>query len=171
MFKEFGIRLHFTPTITRNGSIRLKVAPEVSSLDFSNAIVISGFTIPSLITRRAETEVEMREGQYLAIAGLLDNTFTDNVSKIPLLGDIPILGQFFRSKEARQNRTELLVLVSPKLIRPSDEAIKLPTGRAEHLEWTGFMALPKDGLKPSEPKKYHHDRRAAFSRPPGTEHA
>ena len=70
IFKEFGIRLHFTPTITRNGSIRLKVAPEVSSLDFSNAIVISGFTIPSLITRRAETEVEMREGQFLAIAGL-----------------------------------------------------------------------------------------------------
>ena len=153
VFKEFGIRLHFTPTITRNGSIRLRVAPEVSSLDFSNAIVISGFTIPSLITRRAETEVEMREGQFLAIAGLLDNTFTDNVSKIPVLGDIPILGQFFRSKEARQNRTELLVLVTPRLIRPSDEAIKLPTGEPTTWKWTGFMALPKDGFKPSEPQK------------------
>jgi pilus assembly protein CpaC len=153
IFKEFGIRLHFTPTITRNGSIRLKVAPEVSSLDFSNAIVISGFTIPSLITRRAETEVEMREGQYLAIAGLMDNTFTDNVSKIPVLGDIPILGQFFRSKEARQNRTELLVLVTPKLIRPSDQPIEVPTGEPVTWKWTGFMAIPKDGLKPSQPKK------------------
>ena len=69
VFKEFGIRLHFTPTITRNGSIRLKVMPEVSSLDFGNALVFGGFTIPSLLTRRAETEVEMREGQYLSIAG------------------------------------------------------------------------------------------------------
>ena len=74
VFKEFGIRLHFTPTITRNGSIRLKVAPEVSSLDFANALVFGGFTIPSLLTRRAETEVEMREGQYLSIAGLMDNS-------------------------------------------------------------------------------------------------
>ena len=152
-YKEFGIRLNFTPTITRNGSIRLKVAPEVSSLDFSNAIVISGFTVPSLITRRAETEVEMREGQYLVLAGLMDNRFIDNVSKIPILGDIPILGQFFRSKEARQNRTELLVLISPKLIRPSDQALPVPTGEPQTWKWTGFMAMPKDGFKPSEPEK------------------
>ena len=115
--------------------------------------MFGGFTIPSLITRRAETEVEMREGQYLAIAGLMDNRLIDNVSKIPVLGDIPILGQFFRSKEARQNRTELLVLVTPKLVRPSDEAIKLPTGEPDAWRWTGFMAMPKDGLKPSEPQK------------------
>ena len=144
VFKEFGIRLHFTPTITRNGSIRLKVAPEVSSLDFANALVFGGFTIPSLLSRRAETEVEMREGQYLAIAGLMDNTFVDNVSKIPVLGDIPILGQFFRSKEARQNRTELLVLVTPKLIRPSDGPLKLPTGEPQNWKWNGFMAWPKE---------------------------
>jgi pilus assembly protein CpaC len=151
IFKEFGIRLHFTPTITRNGSIRIKVAPEVSSLDFANALVISGFTIPSLITRRAETEVEMREGQYLAIAGLMDNTLIDNVSKIPVLGDIPILGQFFRSKEARQNRTELLVLITPKLIRPSDQAIPLPTGEPQTWQWNGFMAMPKGGFNPTAP--------------------
>ena len=153
VFKEFGIRLRFTPTITRNGSIRLKVAPEVSSLDFGNALVFGGFTIPSLLSRRAETEVEMREGQYLAIAGLMDNSYVDNVSKIPVLGDIPILGQFFRSKEARQNRTELLVLVTPRLVRPSDEAIRLPTGEPETWKWTGFMAMPKGGFKPSEPQK------------------
>jgi pilus assembly protein CpaC len=142
VFKEFGIRLHFTPTITRNGSIRLKVMPEVSSLDFANALVFGGFTIPSLLTRRAETEVEMREGQYLSIAGLMNNTWIDNMSKIPILGDIPILGQFFRSKDARQNRTELLVLVTPSLILPSTTPEPLPTGEPQVWKWNGFMAFP-----------------------------
>lgn len=141
VFKEFGIRLKFTPTITRGGSIRLKVAPEVSSLDFSNPLIFGGFTIPSLLTRRAETEVEMKNGQYLAIAGLVDNTMTDNSTKIPILGDIPILGQFFRSKDARQRRTELLVLVSPKLVLPSDTPALLPTGEPASWKWTGQMKM------------------------------
>jgi pilus assembly protein CpaC len=141
VFKEFGIRLRFTPTITRNGSIRLKVMPEVSSLDFANPLVFGGFTIPSLLTRRAETEIEMKNGQYLAIAGLMDNTITDNATKIPLLGDIPILGQFFRSKDARQNRTELLVLVSPKLVLPSDTPAPLPTGEPQAWHWSGSMKM------------------------------
>jgi len=142
VFKEFGIRLHFTPTITRNGSIRLKVQPEVSSLDFGNALIFGGFTIPSLLTRRAETEVEMREGQFLSIAGLMNNTWIDNVSKIPILGDLPILGQFFRSKDAHQNRTELLVLVTPSLILPTATPEPLPTGEPQGWKWNGFMALP-----------------------------
>ena len=142
VFKEFGIRLHFTPTITRNGSIRLKVMPEVSSLDFANALVFGGFTIPSLLTRRAETEVEMREGQYLSIAGLMNNSWIDNMSKIPILGDLPILGQFFRSKDARQNRTELLVLVTPTLILPSTTPENLPTGEPRTWKWNGYMAFP-----------------------------
>jgi pilus assembly protein CpaC len=141
VFKEFGIRLKFTPTITRGGSIRLKVAPEVSALDFSNPLVFGGFTIPSLLTRRAETEVEMKNGQYLAIAGLVDNTMTDNMTKIPILGDIPILGQFFRSKDARQRRTELLVLVSPKLVLPSDTPALLPTGEPASWKWSGQMKM------------------------------
>jgi pilus assembly protein CpaC len=141
VFKEFGIRLRFTPTITRGGSIRLKVAPEVSALDFSNPLVFGGFTIPSLLTRRAETEVEMKNGQYLAIAGLVDNTMTDNSTKIPILGDIPILGQFFRSKDARQRRTELLVLVSPKLVLPSDSPALLPTGEPAAWKWSGQMKM------------------------------
>jgi len=141
VFKEFGIRLKFTPTITRGGSIRLKVAPEVSALDFSNPLIFGGFTIPSLLTRRAETEVEMKNGQYLAIAGLVDNTMTDNSTKIPILGDIPILGQFFRSKDARQRRTELLVLVSPKLVLPSDTPALLPTGEPASWKWTGQMKM------------------------------
>jgi pilus assembly protein CpaC len=139
VFKEFGIRLRFTPTITRGGSIRLKVMPEVSALDFSNPLIFGGFTIPSLLTRRAETEVEMKNGQFLAIAGLVDNTMTDNVTKIPLLGDIPILGQFFRSKDARQRRTELLVLISPRLVLPSNAPALLPTGEPATWKWTGEM--------------------------------
>ena len=141
VFKEFGIRLKFTPTITRNGSIRLKVAPEVSALDFSNPLVFGGFTIPSLISRKTETEVEMRNGQYLAIAGLVDNRMTNNSTKIPFLGDIPILGQFFRSKDARQNRSELLVLVSPKLVLPSDTPALLPTGEPANWKWSGQMKI------------------------------
>ena len=141
VFKEFGIRLKFTPVITRNGSIRLKVAPEVSALDFSNPLVFGGFTIPSLLSRKTETEVEMKDGQYLAIAGLMNNTLQDNMTKIPILGDLPILGQFFRSKDARQNRTELMVLVTPKLILPSDAPAALPTGEPETWRWSGSMKM------------------------------
>jgi len=128
VFKEFGIRLRFTPNIARNGAIRIKVAPEVSSLDFANGLTIQGFQIPSLRTRRAETEVELREGQYLAIAGLLDNETTRNLTKIPILGDIPILGEFFKSRGNRDRRTELLVIVSPELVQATDTAPKVPTG-------------------------------------------
>jgi pilus assembly protein CpaC len=128
VFKDFGIKLRFTPNIARNGAIRIKVAPEVSSLDFANGLTIQGFQIPSLRTRRAETEVELREGQYLAIAGLLDNETTRNLTKIPILGDIPILGEFFKSRGDRDRRTELLVIVSPELVQASDAAPKVPTG-------------------------------------------
>jgi pilus assembly protein CpaC len=152
-FREFGIKLKFTPTITRNGSVRLKVAPEVSSLDFGNALVFGGFTIPSLLTRRAETEVEMRDGQHLIIAGLMDNSWINNVSKIPILGDLPILGQFFRSKDARQRRTELLVLVTPKLIVPGSEPVALPTDEPSTWRWDKTMRLPMtaDSAKGARP--------------------
>ncbi len=139
VFKEFGIKLRFTPVITRSGSIRLHVAPEVSSLDFGNAVSFQGFTIPSLLTRRAETEVELKDGQYLVIAGLLDNSLINSVSKVPILGDIPILGQFFRSKDARQRRTELLVLVTPVLVQPADQSPALPTGEPETWRWDGSL--------------------------------
>ncbi len=142
VFKEFGIKLRFTPTIMRNGSIRLKVLPEVSSLDFANALTIAGFVVPSLLTRKAETEVELREGQHLAIAGLLDNTTIKNVSKIPVLGDIPILGQFFRSSNARQQRTELLVVVTPLLVQAQDSAPALPTGEPEAWKWDKSLKYP-----------------------------
>jgi pilus assembly protein CpaC len=148
VFKEFGIRLRFTPNIARNGAIRLKIAPEVSTLDFANGLVISGFEIPSLRTRRAETEVELRQGQHLAIAGLLDNESTRNLTKIPILGDIPILGELFKSRALRQRRTELVVLVTPALVMASDTAPPVPTGEpgtmppAKEWGWEGNLKGP-----------------------------
>lgn len=117
-FKEFGVRLKFTPTILSDGTIRLKVAPEVSALDFTNGLTISGFAVPALSTRRAETEVELRDGQSFAIAGLIDNRLTENASKIPGLGDIPIIGKLFRSRSVNKSKTELMVMVTPKLVKP-----------------------------------------------------
>lgn len=118
IFKEFGVRLKFTPNILPDGTIRLKVAPEVSALDFSNALTISGFLIPALTTRRAETEIDLRDGQSFAIAGLIDNRLTEIASKIPGLGDIPIIGRLFKSRSTNRNNTELMVMVTPKLVRP-----------------------------------------------------
>jgi pilus assembly protein CpaC len=137
VFKEFGIRLKFTPTVTEGGSIRLHVAPEVSSLDFANGLTVSGFQIPTILSRRAETDVELRDGQHLAIAGLMDNSMIKDVTKIPILGSIPILGMFFRSNAARQNRSELLVVVTPRLIDASATAPTLPTGEPNTWQWMG----------------------------------
>src|SRR5262249_4710412 len=104
MFKEFGIRLNFTPTVVGN-RVHLKVRPEVSSLDFANAVTLSGFRVPALTTRRTETELELNNGQTFAIAGLLNNNMTQTMQKIPGIGDIPILGLLFTSKAAQKNRT------------------------------------------------------------------
>jgi len=120
-FKEFGVRLQFTPVIMPNGNIHLKVAPEVSTLDFANALTISGFTVPALSTRRAETEFELQDGQSFVIAGLMDNRVTDIYNKIPGLGDIPILGNFFRSKSLQKSNSELMVLCTVHRVSPSAE--------------------------------------------------
>jgi pilus assembly protein CpaC len=141
-FREYGIKLRFTPTIQRNGAIRLKLAPEVSSLDFANSLVIAGFEIPSLLTRKAETNVELREGQWLAIAGLMDNNMTNNVTKIPILGDLPILGELFKSRGIRQKRTELLVLVSPQLVTAADSAPAVPTAEPSAWGLDGSLTKP-----------------------------
>ena len=117
-FKEFGVRLKFTPTILSDGTIRLKVAPEVSALDFANGLNSSGFLVPALTTRRAETEVELKDGQSFAIAGLIDDRLTEVASKVPGLGDLPIIGYLFRSIDKKKNNTELMVMVTPKLVRP-----------------------------------------------------
>jgi pilus assembly protein CpaC len=127
-FKEFGVRLTFTPTIAGD-VIRLKVAPEVSSLDFNNGVTLQGFRIPALLTRKAETDVELRDGQSFAIAGLLNNVSQDDKSAIPILSKLPIIGVLFKSKSERAERTELMVLITPRLVRPldPDEVPPLPT--------------------------------------------
>ena len=125
-FKEFGVRLNFIPTITTRGTIRLQVAPEVSSLDFANGITISGFTIPGIDTRKVKTEVELSEGQSFVIGGLLDNRETKNFSKIPFLGDIPVLGKFFQSQSKTRTNTELIVIVTPEIVTPIPAGAPVP---------------------------------------------
>ena len=114
-FKEFGVRLTFTPTVIGE-RVHLKVRPEVSVLDFNNAVVFSGFRIPALTTRRTETELELNNGQTFAIAGLLNNSMTQTLAKVPGIGDIPILGYLFRSKAARKDQTELVVMITPQIL-------------------------------------------------------
>jgi pilus assembly protein CpaC len=126
-FKEFGIRLNFTPTLMPDGTIHLKVKPEVSSLDFSNGLIIQGFAIPALATNRVESEMDLRDGQSFAIAGLLDNRVTEVLEKIPGIGDIPILGKLFQSRSVTKSKNELLIVVTPRVIQPLDTA---PTGPA-----------------------------------------
>jgi pilus assembly protein CpaC len=117
-FKEYGIRLNFIPTITPRGTIRLQVAPEVSALDFGDAVSIAGFVEPAITVRRVKTEIELGDRQSFAIGGLLDNTENDTFQKIPFLGDIPILGKFFQSMSRTKNNTELIVIVTPEIVTP-----------------------------------------------------
>jgi pilus assembly protein CpaC len=147
-FKEFGVELKFTPVIMPNGNIHLKVAPSVSALDFANALTISGFSVPALSTRKAETEFELQDGQSFVIAGLIDNRVTDLYNKIPGLGDIPILGNFFRSKSAQRSNSELMVLCTAHRISASTQAPALPVTSKPYMEKDQF-----DGRKPADDKK------------------
>jgi pilus assembly protein CpaC len=147
MFKEFGIRLSFTPTVLGGDLINLKVKPEVSALDFSNAITLEGFRIPALSTRRTETEVELRDGQTFAIAGLLNNTVTDTMRKIPGVGDIPILGWLFKSKAMQKQQTELVVMITPTIVRRGQMGVSegLPSNPEP------FLGAPSKTLPPPAP--------------------
>jgi pilus assembly protein CpaC len=126
MFKEYGIRLNFIPTITPRGTVRLQVAPEVSALDFTNAVTISGFEVPAITSRKVKTEVELADGQSFVIGGLLDNNETETFQKIPFLGDIPILGKFFQSMVRTKTNTELIVIVTPEFVNPIGAGSALP---------------------------------------------
>ncbi len=143
-FKEFGVKLEFTPVIMPNGNIHLTVAPEVSTLDFADALTISGFTIPALSTRKAETEFELQDGQSFVIAGLIDNRVTDIWNKVPGLGDIPILGNFFKSKSIQKSNSELMVLCTVHRISPNSEAPPVPKNPQPFINNDKF-----DGKKPS----------------------
>jgi len=143
-FKDFGVKLQFTPVIMPNGNIHLRVAPEVSTLDFTNALTISGFLVPALSTRKAETEFELQDGQSFVIAGLLDNRLTNLGNKIPGLGDIPILGNLFKSKNNQKSNSELMVLCTVHRISPSNQPPALPQNPKPFIDNQKF-----DGGKPS----------------------
>jgi pilus assembly protein CpaC len=135
-YKEFGIRLAFKPRIVSNGDVYMKITQEVSELDFANGIAISGFQLPALRTRKAESGLQLADGQTFVLAGLIDNKISRKVSKIPLLGDIPILGVLFRNSRYTNTETELMVMVTPKIVRPLNKE-EIP-------------ALPTEMMKPEE---------------------
>ncbi len=140
-FREFGIKLVFTPNITDNRTVKLHLKQEVSTLDFADGVTISGFTIPALSTRRAETDVEMGEGQSFVIAGLVNNQEKDVYSKIPILGSLPIFGSLFKSRDEQKTRTDLIVLVTPEVTTPLNATDPQPN-----------IYMPKDFLVRLDPK-------------------
>ncbi len=119
-YKAFGVGLNFTPTVLSNGKIHMQVAPEVSELDYTTAVSFSGFVVPGITTRRVSTSIELADGQSFAIAGLLKDEIRQNIKKFPLLGDVPVLGSLFRSSTFQKNETELVIIVTPHLVKPLD---------------------------------------------------
>jgi pilus assembly protein CpaC len=146
MFKEYGVRLNFIPTITPRGTIRLQVAPEVSSLDFTNAVEVSGFDVPAISTRKVKTEVELSDGQSFVLGGLLDNRETETFEKIPFIGDIPILGKFFQSMSKSRTNTELIVIVTPEIVSPIPAGAPVPA-----LKYPAPFLPPNSGMPLNNP--------------------
>jgi pilus assembly protein CpaC len=126
-YKQYGVGLAFTPIVLGDGRISMRVRPEVSQLSDAGAVTLAGFRVPALTTRRAETTVELGSGQSFMIAGLLQNTGNNSVDKAPILGDLPILGALFRSTKFQRSETELVVVVTPYLVRPVSGQLALPT--------------------------------------------
>jgi pilus assembly protein CpaC len=150
-FRPYGVKLDFTPTVNDDGTILLKVAPEVSALDYTNAVTISGYVVPAISTRRAETQVELRSGQSFAISGLLDHRTTDIFSKMPGIGDVPILGQLFRSKNVTRSTDELMVIVTPTLVDPLTDTTP-PTPLALPIPMLDPKQFDKNTVKQKPPK-------------------
>lgn len=152
-FKEYGIKLGFLPLVTPRGTIRLQVSPEVSSLDYTNSVTISGTTVPGTSTRRVQTEVELESGQSFVIAGLLDNQTTETLSKIPGIGDIPLLGKLFQSKTLNRSHTELLVIITPEIVRPIavDQPVPEITFEVPGLTPASNIPLRQPGIEQTGP--------------------
>jgi pilus assembly protein CpaC len=147
-FREFGVRLRFTPIIQPNGNIHLHVIPEVSTLDFADSVTVSGTTIPAISTRKADTEFELQDGQSFVIAGLMDNRVTNVANKFPFLGDIPIIGTFFKSKSDQKSNSELMVLCTVRKIAPSGQSTKPPAAPEPYLNRDKFDIERKKDAKP-----------------------
>ena len=154
-FRPYGVKVDFTPTVNSDGSIHLKVMPEVSTLDYTNAVTISGFTIPALSTRRTETEVELKDGESYAISGLLDRRASDNLSKTPGIASVPILGELFKSKNLNHSTAELVVVVTVSIVDPLKEAkaVEMPVEPLPHLDTKDF----DQGLGPSKAMEKTHE--------------
>ncbi|WP_263356070.1 type II and III secretion system protein family protein [Acidicapsa ligni] len=145
-FRPYGVKLDFTPEVNVDGTIQLKIAPEVSALDYTNAVTIDGYQIPAISTRRADTEVVLKSGQSFAISGLLDRRTTDAYGRTPGFSSIPILGQLFKSKSLNHSTTELIVIVTPEVVNPMEEGgpIKEPVLPVPTMDPTAFdTGLPK----------------------------
>jgi pilus assembly protein CpaC len=162
-YKKFGVGLSFTPTVLANNRISMAVAPEVSELDFANALQFQGFLIPTIATRRATTVVELADGQSFAIAGLLRDNVREQVQKFPVLGDIPVLGALFRSSRFVKNQTELVIIVTPHFVKPMDVAqLALPTDTfVEPNDWEFYLMGWTDGLGYAPQAKQARDGRLA----------
>jgi pilus assembly protein CpaC len=152
VFKEFGIRLTFQPTITEHGTIRMTVKPEVSTIDLGNAVLYSGFTIPALATRRIETSLELGEGQSFVIAGLIDDRVVTSLSKIPGLANIPLLGALFKSRQDQKSSTELVVIVAPEITNPVARSEVKPHPMPEQF-LAPYMTAPTPPARGSEFKE------------------
>jgi len=157
VFKEFGIRLNFTPDVIED-RVHLKVRPEVSTLDFANAVTLQGFRIPALSTRRTETELELQDRQTFAISGLLNNSVASTLSKVPGIGDIPILGYLFKSKAAQKDQTELVVMITPEILKNDSVGVTntLPRGPESYI-----APIPENKLAPVPPEAFESSRRGA----------
>jgi pilus assembly protein CpaC len=163
-FRPFGVKLEFTAVVRENGVVHIHVSPEVSALDYSNALTISGFTVPALSTRRAETDIELKDGQSFGIAGLLDQRVTTLLSKMPGIGDVPVLGQLFRSRSDQRTRSELMVLVTPHIVDPVQNGapkVSMPQQAVPSLDKLKFdKSLPGNqefrNLSPASPPKQSH---------------
>ena len=154
-FKKFGVQLDFSPEITPQGAIRLKVKPEVSSLDFSNAVTLQGFLIPALSTRSAETEVVLKDGESFAIAGLIDNRVTQILNKLKWIGDVPVLGNLFRSKSTQKTSDELLVVITARFVSPLPvgEKAAMPATLVPYLPSTAQEKAAQDAKKKKKAKQ------------------
>jgi len=141
IFKEYGVRLNFKPTIIDEDHIRLELEPEVSTLDFANGVQFAGFNIPGLRTRRAKTGIELRDGQSFALAGLLDNNETQTLSKVPGLGDVPILGNLFRSKQFQKNESELMFIVTAQMVKPVNRDDLPPIPNVENMKNGSLLGI------------------------------
>ncbi len=155
-YKQYGVGLAFTPIVLADGRISMRVRPEVSELSSEGSIKLNNFDVPALVTRRAETTVELGSGQSFMLAGLLRNNTTNNVDKTPFLGDLPILGALFRSSSFRRQETELVIVVTPYLVKPVSERLALPTD--------GYRA-PSDATRIWEGQSYQSQGRPAAAAP------